>query len=594
MGHGCTGSGKKIGKDRIDALPVQFTDVAAEVGLTVKTTSGTPQKRFIVEGKGGAAAAFLDYDGDGDLDLYVLNGSRLWGFPSGEAPKNRLYRNNLTETGRATFTDVTERAGVGDTGWGMGVTTADYDNDGDQDIFVTNIGPNVLYRNNGNGTFTDVTERAGVSGMGEAERAGLTTKWSTGCAFADYDRDGDLDLYVANYVDFDVDRWPQDRQTLKWKGIEVMRGPMGLKGSPDILYRNNSDGTFTDVTEQAGMGEVKRYYGFAVVWGDYDNDGDPDLFVANDSVPNYLYTNDGDGTFTEVAEQAGVAYSQSGMPQAGMGAAFDDYNNDGWLDIFVTHFSEDYNTLYRNDQNGFFTDVSFPAGVGQASWMYVSWGAGFIDYDNDGDKDLFVANGHVYPQVDLYDFGMSYRETNQLFENRGEGGGSRPGGSQRADGGMAGGGVVFADVSAAAGPGLRVKKVSRGACFGDYDNDGDLDIYVANLDDTPTLLRNDRVMDRHYWLIVRTVGTMSNHDGIGARVRVVTGTIEQIREIHAGDSFLSRSDARAHFGLGTYGKVDLLEVKWPSGTVDQLRDVVADRIITVKEKEGIIALGTSR
>ncbi|MBI4530858.1 MAG: CRTAC1 family protein [Candidatus Latescibacteria bacterium] len=629
IGYGCTGGGKKTGRDHIHALPVQFIDVAAEVGLTITTVSGTPQKRFIVEGKGGAAAAFLDYDNDGDLDLYSLNGSRLGGFPLGEAPKNRLYRNNLVETGRATFTDVTEQAGVegGDRpsgsmeGWGMGVTTADYDNDGDQDIFVTNIGPNVLYRNNGDGTFTDATEQAGVSGMREAKHAGLTTKWSTGCAFSDYDRDGDLDLYVANYVDFDVDRWPQDRQTLKWKGIEVMRGPMGLKGAPDILYRNNGDGTFTDVTERAGVVDSKRYYGFAVVWGDYDNDGDPDLLVANDSVPNYLYENRGDGTFTNIAEQAGVAYSQSGMPQAGMGAAFDDYNNDGWLDIFVTHFSEDYNALYRNDRNGFFTDVSFPAGVGQASWMSVGWGTGFIDYDNDGDKDLFVANGHVYPQVDLYDFGMSYRETNQLFENRGEGDGSRHAqrapGSRRTDGGVAGGGVVFTDVSASAGPGLMVKKVSRGACFGDYDNDGDLDIYIANLDDTPTLLRNDRVVDRsppvpvygdsprkreqgsmvgnqYHWLIVKTTGVMSNRDGIGARVRVVTGTLEQIREIRAGDGFLSRSDPRAHFGLGTCDSADLVEVRWSSGTVDQLRDVAADQIITVKEKEGIVALRASR
>ena len=532
---------------------IRFVDAAEEAGITVQNVTGQAEKRYIVEAKGGGAATFLDYDRDGDQDLYVINGSTLEGFPPGEAPTNVLYRNN----GDGTFTDVTQQAGVGDTGWGMGCVAADYDNDGRTDLYVTNFGRNVLYRNNGDGTFTDATQQAGVG----------DERWGTGCAFGDYDGDGDLDLYVANYVTFDINYKPKHGRENIWKGIKVMYGPRGLEGAADIFYRNNGDGTFTDVTEEAGLVDHAKAYGFTVLFGDYDNDGDQDIYVANDSVPNYLYRNNGDGTFTDVALVAGVGYSEDGREQAGMGAVFGDYDNDGWLDVFVTNFSDDNNTLYHNDGNGFFSEITFLTGLGEPSLPRVSWGTEFLDYNNDGYKDLFVATGHVYPQVDRYDFGTSYAQRNQLFENRKDG--------------------TFADVSDSVGEGLIIRKVSRGAAFGDYDNDGDIDVLVLNLGDRPTLLRNDGG-NAHHWLKFRTIGTKSNRDGVGARITVITGDLSQIREVHIGSSFLSGNDIRPHFGLGSYTEADRVDIRWPSGTVEHFEHVPADRLIVLKEGEGIV------
>lgn len=552
IASGCTtGEG---GRQHVAAHVPRFRDVAAEVGIVHEFGSGTRQKRFIVEAKGGAAAAFFDNDDDGDLDLYVLNGSRLRR-GEGEGPRfNALYRND-----GGAFREVAKGAAVADTGWGMGVTTADHDNDGDQDLFVANFGVNRLYKNIGDGRFAEVGADAAV-----ADR-----RWSTGCSFADYDRDGDLDLYVANYVDFKVDRLPPVEQAMRWRGEEVFRGPVGLPAAHDVLYRNNGDGTFADVTASAGVSAQTPYYGLGSVWGDFDDDGDSDLFVANDSKPNFLYRNNGDATFTETAREAGVGYAGDGRAQAGMGVAFDDFDDDGRLDLFVTNFSLDHSTLYRNlgppelgQQGAWFSDVSHDGTIGQSTWPKVSWGVGFVDLDNDADKDLFIANGHVYPHLDRHRLGETYAQTNQLFLNLGGG--------------------RFADVSPQSGAGLLVNKVSRGTCFGDYDNDGDLDIFVAELDDYPTLLENETPPGNH-WLIVKTVGVVSNRDGVGARVRVTTGSLVQTREVRAGDSFLSRSDPRLHFGLGSATLADALEVRWPSGHVDRLEGVEIDRVIEVRE-----------
>jgi len=543
------------GSDRTasgEPFQVRFVDVTEEAGITIETTSGGKEKRYIVEAKGGGAATFLDYDDDGWMDIYIVNGSRLEGFPPGEEPRNVLYRNN----GDGTFAEVTEEAGVGDAHWGMGCTAADYDNDGYTDIYVANFGPNILYHNNGDGTFTDVTEEAGVG----------DPRWSTGTAWGDYDGDGDLDLYVANYVNFDVNNLEKYRKVNVWRGIEVMAGPRGLEGAEDVFYRNNGDGTFTDFTTEAGLTDRLKGYGFAVLFADYDNDGDLDIYIANDSVPNYLYRNNGDGTFTEVGLEAGVAYSEDGREQAGMGAVFGDYDNDGDLDLFVNNFSDDNNTLYRNDGDGFFTDVTFQSGLGAPSLPFVSWGTEFLDYDNDGWKDLFVATGHVYPQVDQYNFGMTYEERNQLYHNNHDG--------------------TFTEVTEVAGPGMQIKKVSRGATFGDYDNDGDIDVLVLNMGDRPTLLRNEGG-NRNHWIKFRTVGTRSNRDGIGARIWVTAGGLTQMREVYMGSSFLCGNDIRVHFGLGKSDKAELVRIRWPSGLVEEFRDLKADRLYILKEGEGI-------
>ena len=529
-----------------EPLAAQFVDRAADAGLTQRNVSGTDQS-YIVEGMMGGAA-FFDYDRDGDVDLYVANGSSFAGssfagFAAGEHPANQLYRN---DGGR--FTDVTIAADVGDTSWSMGCAVADYDNDGHSDLYVTNFGRNILYRNAGAGRFADVTVETGVGDAG----------WGTGASFGDYDRDGDVDLYVANYVDFSLDY--ESPIPCLWKNVKVYCGPVGLLPAADVFYRNNGDGTFSEWTKQAGL-QGEKFYGMSALFGDYDADGWPDLFVANDSTPNLLFRNRRDGRFAEEALMAGLAYSGEGVTQGCMGAAWGDYDNDGLFDLFVTNFADEYNALYRNEGGGFFADVSFVAGIGVAPAELVSWGTGFFDYDNDGDRDLFVANGHTYPQADLPRVNSSYKQINSLFENR--------------DGRLV-------EVSAGAGLGFALRRVSRGTSFADYDGDGDIDLFVLNLNGPPTLLRNDGDHDNHY-LLVRTVGTKSNRDGIGARVVISIGGQTQHAEVQSGGSYLSHNDLRLHFGLGQAERVDRLEVRWPSGAVQVLSDIAVDQVLTVVE-----------
>jgi len=526
-----------------------FIDTHAKAGLTIVVISGDAEKHFLVESVGGGLGV-IDYNNDGWMDLYVVNGGTVEGYRSGKRGlTNALYRNN----GDGTFTDVTRSAGVEGSAWGKGVLVFDYDNDGWEDLYVTNYGPNILYHNNGNGTFTDVTRRAGV---GDA-------RWSSAAAAADYDGDGDLDLFVVNYLDYDINLLPTEGKFCSYKGIPVACGPRGLKGAGDVLYRNNGDGTFTDVSQAAGVADDKGYYGLGAVWGDYDNDGKPDLFVANDSTPNYLYHNNGDGTFTDVAVQAGVAYSEDGREQAGMGVDFEDYDNDGWLDIVVTNFSDDYNTIYHNSGKGFFTDVSYDTGIAADSQPDLSWGAGFVDFNNDGFKDLFIANGHIYPQVDKHGMKTTYRQENKLYLNDGAG--------------------KFWNVNRRAGPGLSIKKSHRGAAFADFNNDGWMDVAVTALDEAPLLLMNQGGLMNH-WIEVKLAGIRSNRRGVGARVSVTTSQGTQIREVKAGGSFASSNDFRAHFGLGKSDVVKELAVRWPSGTITKMSGVPVDKIVTVKEE----------
>ncbi len=523
--------------------PVRFAEVGTAAGLRFELRSGGQVKNYIVEAKGGGGA-FLDYDGDGWLDIYLVNGSRLKGY-SDSAPTNALYRN----LGDGTFEDRTRSAGVGDAGWGMGCAVADYDQDGDLDLYVTNYGPNILYRNEGQGRFRDVGQTAGV------DRAG----WSTGASFGDYDLDGDLDLYVAQYLHFAPERVPP--RGGMWKGVLVFAGPSGLPGAQDVLYRNEGQGRFRDVTRQAGVSQRTPTYGLSALFCDYDQDGDPDLYVANDSAPNFLYRNEGNGQFRDVGVEAGAALSAEGGAQAGMGIAYGDCDGDGDGDFLVTHFEDDYNTLYRNRSDGTFAVASAEVGLAAPSLPHLAFGACFFDYDNDQDQDLFVANGHVYPQMRHLN-PDGYAEPNQLFANQGQAGAYR-----------------FSEVAAGD---LSRPAVSRGVAKGDYDNDGDVDVLVCNLDGPPHLLRNDGGNQRNY-LSLRLVGTASNRDGIGARVSVVSGGVEQIAERVSGGSFLSHSDGRVHFGLGANTVAERVEIHWPSGRGQRLEDVPANQFLVVEE-----------
>ncbi len=532
---------------------VQFVDVAEEVGIVAQNVSGDSEQTYLVDSMMGGSA-FFDYDQDGDLDLYILNGSKVVGFPDQEHPRNTFYRNE-----RGKFVDATDEANLGDAGWGMGCAVGDYDNDGDLDIYITNYGRNVLYDNRGDGTFADVTEYAQVG----------DERFSTGCAFLDYDGDGYLDLYVANYVDFKHFLQTTPNKSYMWKGLRVHFGPRGMKGSGDSLYRNQGDGTFADVTVEARVVDQDKLYGMGVIGGDYDRDGDVDIYVANDTGPNFLYQNQGDGTFADVGWMIGAAYGESGEAQGCMGIAYGDYDNDLYQDILVTNFWEQTNTLYHNDHGAFFSDLSFDAGVGKESFQFLAWGTEFFDYDNDGDRDIFVANGHLFPQLDRANLGTSYAQTNQLFENLGDG--------------------TFVEVSQLSGEGLGIKKVSRGASFGDYDDDGDLDIFVLNINDRPTLLHNDGGNENN-WLMVKTIGTESNRDGIGARIEVRCGEVAQSAEIRSGASYLSHNDLRAHFGLGQTESIDSLVVRWPSGLEERFENLAANRLVVLQEGEGIVNL----
>ncbi len=529
---------------------VVFQDVAAEAGLEVVTYCGSLEKNHIQEAS-GTGGAFFDYDGDGYLDLYIVNAWRIVDRKVVLKGANVLYRNR----GDGTFADVTAQAGVGDRGWGAGVCVGDFDNDDHPDLYVTNAGRNVLYRNNGDGTFADVTKLAGVGNPG----------MGTGAAFLDYDGDGYLDLYVANYVRSTLEEVLGAERTRMWRGVgKVLLGPRGLQGDADVFYRNNGDGTFTDVTASAGLLGRVPFYGFGVCAADYDDDGDADIYVANDTNPNFIYRNNGDGTFKEVGAWMNAARTKGGIAQAGMGVDAGDYDNDGDFDFFVTNFSQDYSTLYQN-QGRYFEDITPKAGLWKSTYMSLSWGTTFFDYDNDGVLDLFIANGHIYPQLEgVENYAETYRQPNQLFRNQGG---------------------RFVDVSDQAGPGMMLVQSSRGAVFGDYDNDGDVDVAVLNIDDRPNLLRNDGGNAGH-WLQVKTVGTRSNRMGIGARVRVRADSLVQIREIRSGSSYLSQNDMRAHFGLGERTMADTVEVRWPAGSVDRLVNVPADRLIVVEEGRG--------
>jgi hypothetical protein len=535
----------------------KFSDEAKYAGLTAAGVFGGEQtKRYILETT-GSGVAFIDYDNDGWPDIFLANGSRLEGFPPGLEPTNHLYHNNHD----GTFTDVTNQAGLVHAGWGQGVCAGDYDNDGNTDLFVTYWGQNVLYHNNGNGTFTDVTVRAGLRQS--------RTRWGTGCAFVDYDRDGFLDLFVANYVDFDPKTAPDPgaNPLCQYLGISVNCGPRGLKGESDLLYRNNHDGTFTDVSEQSGVGKIRDKYGLGVLTGDFDNDGWPDIYVANDTNPSLLFHNKHDGTFEEIGVLAGCAYNADGKETSGMGATASDYDHDGWLDIFKTNFSLEAASLYHNIGKGFFIDEALQTAIGQ-NRKWVGWGCGFFDFDNDGWPDLFAVSGHVYPELDRANVGLTYREPRVLYHNTGRG--------------------RWEDISELVGPPITTPSKGRGCAFGDFNNDGYLDVVINNMNDPPALLRNDSYNGNH-WITIKLIGTKSNRSAIGARVYCVTGQSQQLDEVRSGGSYLSQNDLRVHFGLGKVAVVDLLEIRWPSGVTQKLRDVEADQFIDIQEGAGIEA-----
>jgi len=538
--------------------PVQFVDVAQQAGLTIPNVwGGVDHKRSIIEAK-GSGLAFFDYDNDGWLDIYLTNGDRLdahW--PPGKAPTSQLYKNNRD----GTFTDVTEKSGLGRTGWQTGVCVGDYNNDGCDDLFCCFWGHNILFHNNGDGTFTDVTHKAGLD---QAK-----VRWGAGCTFLDYDRDSHLDLFVCNYIKLDPSTIPPagDTTYCQWKGVPIMCGPRGLPGDTNILYHNNGDGTFTDVSEKSGILIPGPRYSITAVSYDFDNDGWPDIYVAVDSESSILFKNNHDGTFTDVAVMAGCAYNDNGHEQAGMGVAVADYDCDGWFDIFKTNFADDTSNLYHNNGDGTFSDVSFAAGVGVNN-RYVAWGCGFVDYDNDGWQDIIQINGHVYPEIDNYNFGQTFKNPRLVYKNLGNG--------------------RFKDVSAEMGPGISERYSSRGAAFGDYNNNGDMDVLILNLNDPPSLLRNEGGNQQN-WIKIKLLGTKCNRTAIGARVRVMTGKHVQMDEVHSGDSVMSQSDLRLHFGLGKVETVDTIEVKWPTTQkIERFTQVKANQIVTIREGDGMI------
>ena len=536
---------------------VTFLDVAQSAGLTISNVwGGRDAQKYIVEVK-GSGLAFFDYDLDGWLDVYLSNGVRFEeAYTPATAPISRLYRNNRN----GTFTDVTTRAGVGRTGWGTGVCIGDYDNDGWDDLFCTYWGHNVLFHNNGDGTFSDVTRKSGLY----EERV----RWGTGATFLDYDRDGMLDLFVGNFIDLDITKVakPGERGGCMWHDRPVVCGPRGLPPMTNILYHNNGDGTFTDVSERAGILKPGPRYSITPVSYDFDNDGWPDIYVAVDSMPSLLFHNNHDGTFSEIALVTGCAYNEEGREQAGMGLAVGDFNADGWLDIFKTHFQDDTPVLYQNNGDGTFTDVSFAAGMGSLN-KYVGWGAGFMDYDNDGWPDIFFVTGHVYPGFEK-DNMDTFRSPRILMRNLANG--------------------RFQDVSAQSGPGVTQRFSSRGSAYGDYDNDGDKDVLVLNMNDPPSLVRNDGG-NQNNSITVKLIGTRCNRTAIGARVRVVTGSHGQIGEVSSGGSVMSQSDLRLQFGLGKAAVADLLEVRWPTTQkIENFARIEANQIVTIKEGSGII------
>ena len=530
---------------------VDFRDVAAQAGLTAEVISGELDQTYIVENTGSGVAIF-DYDNDGLPDIFLLQGDRLQKNP-GPALTPHLYHN----LGRLRFEDVTQKAGIGHTGWEQGVCAGDVDNEGHVDLFITQWGHNVFLHNLGNGTFRDETKERGLYRS--------ESRWSTGCAFIDYDRDGYLDLVVANYVDFKAQETPPRRANsgCDWKGVPVPCGPRGLKGETMTLYHNDGHGHFVDVTKQAGVETPREYYGFTVLTGDFDDDGWPDFYVACDSTPSLFFHNKHNGTFEEIGLMNGLAVNEDGREQAGMGATAADYDDDGHLDIFKTNFSNDTDTLYRNLGDGNFSDVTARAGLAVHT-QYVKWGTAFLDFDNDGWKDLFIADGHVYPFIDNYHIGEEFKQPRQLFWNRGDG--------------------QFYDMSLTGGLGITAKHSSRGLAVGDLDNDGSEEIVVVNLFEPPSLLKNFGPHGNS--LLVRAL-TASGRDAIGARLTLTAGGHRKIDEVRSGGYHISQGDFRVHFGLGRATKADLT-IRWPQGSVETIRDIEANQWITVTEGKGIV------
>jgi hypothetical protein len=544
----------------VDGAPVVFIDATHQAGLDkFHHRMGTPKKTTILE-TNGSGVAFLDYDNDGWMDIFLLNGSTFEALKGKEpAPRAMLFHNNHD----GTFTDVTEKAGVANERWGFGVAVGDYDNDGWPDIYIANYGKNRLYHNNHDGTFTDVAEKAGVTLGG----------WSSGPTWGDYDHDGLLDLFVPRYVEFDADNPPGPGKhgfpasLCQFRGANVMCGPRGLPGEDDHLFHNNGDGTFTDVSIKAGVSDPNKYYGLASVFVDVDDDGWVDLLVANDSVPKYLYRNKHDGTFEDISYISGFALNDSGHEQASMGIGVGDYNRDGRVDFVISNFSDDYNTLYRNEGEAGFQDVSFQAGIAEPTIPFLSWGNCFLDFDNDGLVDIFFANGHVYPGVDKMDIGTTWAQRPQLFRNLD--------------------GKKFQEVPPATGSGLAVVVTGRGAAFGDLFNDGHVDVVMNNMDSPPTLLRNVVKNDNH-WVGFRLIGTgKSPRDAIGAKVFLTAGGFRQRVDVFSGGSYGSSSDPRPHFGLGAAKKIEKVEIHWPDGAKEEISVPEVDRIFTVVEGKGI-------
>ncbi len=554
------------------AEEVSFKDVAGSAGLgnAVNVFGNPTEKRHLLEEMGGGVA-FFDYDHDGWLDIFLVNGSSFEGFKGGGEPTSYLFHNNRD----GTFTDVTRDAGLTHSGWGQGCCVGDYDNDGFDDLFVSYWGRNVLYRNNGDGTLQDVSEEAGVAGDGK--------RWGAACCFLDYDRDGYLDLFVANYVNYDPSASPDPggAESCWYNNIPVACGPQGFAGGTNVLYRNLGNGKFEDVSERTGIAIPRGpadpaftkanwrpvgSYGMGAAAADFNNDGWPDIYVACDTAPSLLYRNNRDGTFTESGVAAGCAFNEDGAAMAGMGVGIADFDGDGWFDIVRTNFSDQVTTLYQNNGDGTFYDASLQAGLG-INTKYLGFGAGFFDFDNDGWKDIFLANGHVYPAIEGKDLHVTYKQRKILYRNRRNG--------------------RFQDISRRAGPGITKPKVSRGCAFGDFDNDGRVDVVVNNLDDAPSLLRNE-CRNSNNWLMLKCIGTNSNRSAIGTRVSVTTGSHVQIDEVMSGSSYYSQNDLRLHFGLGPASHADRVDIRWPSGAKESFEGVEGNRVITIREGDGIL------
>lgn len=537
---------------------VTFRDIGGSAGLNAVIVSGGAKKNYVLE-VNGSGTCWLDFNGDGWLDLYLVNGITLAQLQGKQPARttNHLYQNN----GNGTFTDVTSKARVPGKGWGFGCVAADYDNDGHMDLLVTNFGPNILYRNNGDGTFADVTEKAGVAGG---------AIWHAGAAFGDYDLDGHLDLFIPGYLDFNVQN--PELKACEYRGVKVNAcGPLGYRGAPDALYRNNGDGTFTDVTAKAKVTDSRLYFGFQAVFEDFDNDGKPDLFVANDSNPNYFYRNKGDGTFEETGVPSGVAYSADGKEMSSMGVAVGDYDRDGLSDIFVTTFANDNYVLFHNDGGGLFSDVSYPSGIGEATIPHLGWATFFFDHDNDGHLDLLCVNGHVYPEVDALGR-EKYRQPLQLFRNLANG--------------------KFKDVSTETGLAALPPQSARGGSYADFDNDGDLDFVVSIMDGKPQLLENTG-RPRNRWLRIQLTGVRCNRMAVGAKVKVVADAAAQYHSVRAGGSYLSSNDPRLHFGMGGAAEADV-EVTWPGGATEKIGKVKTNQSLTIRQGSGVISTGPNK